>query len=296
MSAAALFPSLILTRPQAQNPAWAQALAALGVGSVALPLLEIGLRDDAAFAAAHAQALQALHGQGRWRAIMHVSPNAVAGFWHARALAAWQAGRQSGAALPRLWAPGPGTAQALLALGFTAQEIDQPRADAAQFDSESLWDVVGPQCAAAMPGQGGLRGQVLIVRGMAGRPPASGGGVASSAESPGQGRDWLAQRLREQGVGVAFLAAYWRACPVWSAVQCEQARQAAARRQVWLLSSSEGVRYLPRLLPSEDWRAHRAIATHERIAATAQALGFAQVAQARPTPQAVAQALASLGS
>lgn len=321
--------SLILTRAPAQNAAWAKALAEQGIASVALPLLELGARRDAAFYARRDALLQ---DWSRWWAVMHVSPNAVAGLWESPLLARWQQAPQR----PRLWAPGPGTVQALQDMGVEATAIDQPRADAPQFDSEALWEVVAPQLHHA-DGRA-----VLIVRGMTGRPEetstafdaasgmvsaaASGGvsgatsGATSRAASPvvpgavssvvsravsaatpeqatekGSGRDWLAQRLHERGVEVDFLPAYWRACPRWGEAERALAEESAREGRIWLLSSSEGARFLPQLLPDQDWQRHRAIATHPRIAQTARQLGFGTVEQARPTPQAVAQAVRELG-
>ena len=60
-------------------------------------------------------------------------------------------------------------------LGVDAACIDQPAADAAQFDSESLWAQVHHQIG---PGDA-----VLIVR-----------GTEAGAYQQGTGRDWLAQQ------------------------------------------------------------------------------------------------------
>ena len=60
-------------------------------------------------------------------------------------------------AKPRMWATGPGTRDALLAQSVPADLIDSPASDAAQFDSETLWNRVKNQ---VKPGD-----KVLIVRG-----------------------------------------------------------------------------------------------------------------------------------
>jgi uroporphyrinogen-III synthase len=60
---------------------------------------------------------------------------------------------------------------------------------------------------------------------------------------------------------------------------------------VWLLTSSESVGYLGRLVPGHDWSGTSAVATHPRIASAAQALGFGRVLHSRP---AVADVLNTL--
>jgi len=45
----------------------------------------------------------------------------------------------------RAWAPGPGTARALQQAGWPAARLDSPPTEAAQFDSEALWQRVAPQ-------------------------------------------------------------------------------------------------------------------------------------------------------
>jgi uroporphyrinogen-III synthase len=107
------------------------------------------------------------------------------------------------------------------------------------------------------------------------------------------GRDWLAERLREQGAQVEFVQSYARRAPLWDAAQRQTLDQAlAAPNEVcWLLSSSEAVDHLATLAPGADWSASLALASHPRIAEAARRLGFGQVTGIRPTPQAVADAL-----
>ncbi|PAT38367.1 uroporphyrinogen III synthase [Vandammella animalimorsus] len=287
-------PRLILTRPEAQNAAWAAQFAALGIDCIALPLIHIQFPDDAASAQRRQAALDKL---GQWTAIMHVSPNAVQGFWDAQAMQRWhQLGTDTGTDarannLPRLWAPGPGTAQALQAQGFAPEWIDQPAADAGQFDSEALWQQVQTQIH---PGA-----QVLILRGS--RVAA---GPATQATPPqpqdeGHGRDWLARQLQQRGAQLHLLPVYRRGPPAWDAQQRDMALGAAAARRVWLLSSSEGVQHLPLLLPGQDatfWRGQSAIATHPRIAQAAQRIGFGQIRTTAPTVQDIALCLQGFGA
>ncbi|PAT42222.1 uroporphyrinogen III synthase [Vandammella animalimorsus] len=284
-------PSLILTRPATQNAAWAAQFAALGIDCIALPLIHIQFLDDATSVQRRLSVLAKLD---QWAAIMHVSPNAVQGFWDAQAMQRWRqlsAGTESSANLPRLWSPGPGTAQALQAQGFAPEWVDQPAANAGQFDSEALWQQVQTQI---QPGA-----QVLILRGSraAASPAAPATPPQAQAQGDGQGRDWLAHQLQQCGAQLQFLPVYRRSPPVWNTQQRDLALGAAAARRVWLLSSSEGVQHLPQLLPGQDaafWRDQSAIVTHPRIAQAAQRIGFGQIHISAPTVQAIALCLQGL--
>jgi len=184
----------------------------------------------------------------------------------------------------RYWAPGPGTARALVAAGAPAERIDAPPADAEQFDSEALWAVVAGQVS---PGA-----RILVVRGSsdAGAEPASG----ADAPARGQGRDWLAQQCQQAGARVDWCVAYRRQRPLWSSERCAQACAAASDGSIWLFSSSEAIAHLGALLPGQDWHAACALTTHARIAQAARALGFGAVHQTRPALPDVVRALESL--
>lgn len=249
---------VIVTRPPAQAAGWVQALRALGVEAVALPLLDIGPPQDRG--PVHAAWAQ-LH---EFRLVMFVSPNAVQHFFAARpAGAAWPAGTAAGST-------GPGTSAALREQGLPEAALVEPAADAPSFDSEALWARI-----ASWPWPGR---RVLVVRGEA-------------------GRDWLAGTLREQGADVDFVAAYRRLEPALDAEQQALLAQALAvpAGHAWLFSSSEAVQWLHSLAPAADWRAARALATHARIAETARGLGFGHVALVAPRPEAVAAALQDAG-
>jgi uroporphyrinogen-III synthase len=154
--------------------------------------------------------------------------------------------------------------------GVPAAQIVQPAADAPSLDSEHLW----PQLQ-GRDWQGRL---ALILRGEG-------------------GRDWLGQKLREAGAEVRYRSVYRRRCARFDAA--ERALLAAALAEpaahVWLFSSGEAVDCLrDALAPGADWSASRCIATHERIAERARALGFGHVVLARPQPAAVDAALQGL--
>jgi len=168
----------------------------------------------------------------------------------------------------------------LLACGVPASQIDTPPPDAAQFDSESLWQVIGQR-----PWRGK---KVLIVRGK---------GDASDGSS-GTGRDWLMQQWRANGSTVDVISSYQRRAPQLSAAQIELAVTASQDGSVWLFSSSEAVANLTGQpsLKNVDWQNARAIATHPRIQAAVQAAGWGVVQPSRPALPDIVQALASIES
>lgn len=195
--------------------------------------------------------------------VVFVSPNAVSCFFD---------GRPAGAQWPQHVAaasPGPGTTRVLRALGVGT--VLEPAADAPQFDSESLW-----QQLALRDWQGRA---VLVVRGAS-------------------GRDWLADRLRERGALLGFVAAYGRAAPRLSPAQQALLDEALAAptQHLWLFSSSEAIHHLRGLAPQAQWGDAQALATHPRIAQTARALGMGRVFEARPSPEAVVACIQSIAS
>jgi uroporphyrinogen-III synthase len=253
---------VIVTRPAAQADSWVDALEELGVKAVALPLMHICAVPNSA------PVIEAWQQLAASRLVFFVSANAVAHFFEQRpADVCWPAGVWAGST-------GPGTTAALQACGLAASQILEPAGDSAQFDSESLWQ----QQLCQLDWQGA---SVQIVRGDG-------------------GREWLADTLRDRGASVSFVAAYRRSEPEWDesakALVAKALAQPAAH--LWLFSSSEAIDNLmlhlgraepPLLLPPGC----RAMATHPRIASTAQRAGFSQVWQSRP---GVAEVVASLQS
>lgn len=260
---------ILVTRPQHDAQPWVSALQARGLEAIALPLLAIGPCSDAAAQQALSTARQAALTPGHYRAVMFVSGNAVQYFFESNQPLVHDS---YGLLAPdtRAWTPGPGTARALLAAGVPARQIDGPAADAAQFESESLWQSVQGQIR---PGD-----RVLIVRGDSPAPDTT----PTTPSTQGAGREWLAARLREAGAQVELLAVYQRLLPQWTPEQLDLARAAAADGSLWLFSSSEAVANLQQLLPAQDWRQGLALTTHARIAAKAQSAGFGRVLQSRP--------------
>ncbi len=275
---------VIVTRPLQDAQHWVQQLQQGGFAAEALPLIDIAAASDVDAAGCAWDAL------GDYAACMFVSGNAVDYFFKQKVVVT-QAGyaptaiktiANDGHGLPpalRFMAPGPGTVSALLAAGVPAGQIDAPQADAAQFDSEALWAVVG---------QRDWQGRrVLVVRGEG--PEA--GGVSS-------GRDWIARQWEAAGAQVDFVGVYQRRAPVFTEAQIQRARAASADGSVWLFSSSEAVGNLVGLpaLAGVDWRRARAIATHPRIEEAVRAAGWGVVVASRPALKDIRDTLASIES
>ena len=250
---------VVVTRPGPEAERWSQALRERGHQVLQLPLLQIAPVPDPGAAARAGEQL------AQYAAAMFVSANAVR---HFRAVAT-----QPWPATTRAWATGPGTARALREAGVPDALLDTPPGDAAQFESETLWQQVQAQARAGT--------RVLVVRG------ADGSGQAA-------GRPWLAERLQAAGVQVDTVAVYLRQPPAWSEAQRAMARAAAADGAIWLLSSSEAVAHLRAQLPDTGWSRARAIATHERMAQAARDAGFGVVWLSRPDLGSVAAALESI--
>jgi uroporphyrinogen-III synthase len=258
-------PAVLVTRPEREAEPWVQALQAEGVKAEPFPLIEISALSDAT-------ALQTAWDRvPSCLAVMFVSANAVRFF-----MAAQAAG--TSVQVCRAWATGPGTQAALVAAGWPVDQIDVPAADALQFDSEALWDVVAESALAA---QALGQDEVLIVRG---------------ADSQGQmaGRDWLAQKLQQSGLKVMQTVAYARRAPVLSAAQQERAKQAMHDGSLWLFSSSEAALHLQQACPRLDLSQARALATHPRIAERLLQAGWGQVHLVPASPSAQAVSIKSL--
>jgi uroporphyrinogen-III synthase len=247
---------VVVTRPAAQAAAWVERLRERGIAAEALPLIEIAAVDDRSPLVAEWRAL------ANHRLVVFVSANAVEQFF---------AARPEGVAWPVdvvAAAPGPGTAAALLAAGCPTATIAQPPVDAAQFDSEALWQ--------QLRGRDWRGTRVLVVRGDG-------------------GRDWLGDRLREAGAEVEALAAYRRVAPSFTAAARGRLDALVASEDVaWLFSSSEAIATLERAAGAGRWHAARAVATHPRIAARERSLGFATVFEARPTFDEVVACIQSI--
>lgn len=281
---------VLVTRPARDAQHWVQQLQEGGVAAEALPLIEIASASGAPSVQALAEAWQTLE---RYAACLFVSGNAVDYFFK-RNKGFTQYGRWvvaiegiatslQGTVPPglRFMAPGPGTVAALIAAGIPAGQIDAPAADALQFDSEALWDVVGRR-----DWQGR---RVLVVRGQ---------NSGAQSDAPSSGRDWIARQWAAAGAQVDFLGVYQRRPPQLTQAQLQRARAASADGSVWLFSSSEAVANLVQMpaLAGMDWRHARAVATHPRIVQAVQAAGWGVVVASRPALKDIRDTLASIES
>jgi uroporphyrinogen-III synthase len=255
---------VVVTRPADQAGPWVASLRQAGIDAVALPLLGIAPADDPRPVD---MAWQTLADQAL---IVFVSPNAATQFF---------ARRPPGTGWPaalRAASPGPGTSEVLRGLGVPPGALIEPSPDAAQFDSEALWQQLG---RLPWPGR-----RVTIVRGEG-------------------GREWLADQLVAAGAEVGFVCAYRRGPPQLDEVQRARLRQAVAepQRHLWMFSSSEAIDQLGAAAGLDvtglrhALRQATAIATHPRIAERARAAGFTSVWPCRPELPAVVACIQSSG-
>ena len=191
------------------------------VQAVGLPLIDILPVDDASLV--H-QAWRDLHD---YAAVMFVSANAVTGFFESKPLASqWALTHTTNTTPPRVWATGPGTVAVLQQSGVPLDGVDAPPPEAAQFDSEALWQQVNAQVRVGQ--------RVLIVRGGDAQLTSTAQGVVGGlnvGQDLGAGRDWLAARLRAAGVMVDFVVPTGEDCRVGARRRCNGRgmRRATAR-------------------------------------------------------------------
>jgi uroporphyrinogen-III synthase len=226
---------VLVTRPARQAAGFAEKIAALGGAPVIFPAIAIlPPADRGALERAHAALAEC-------DCAIFVSANAVeygapeSSRWPARLLA---------------FAPGPGTAEALAAVGIRGARIPTTT-----FDSEGLLDL--PELADVQ----GKR--IVIFRGDG-------------------GRELLGTTLAARGARVDYVACYRRARPAGGVGGLAEAFN-AGRIDVVTLTSSEGLENLWGL--SDDamrtaWRARPTFVPHPRIAARARELGLAVIATA----------------
>ncbi len=245
---------IILTRPAEQSAAWQTALVEAGFSAHSLPLLRI----------AHLPCPELFFAVGDYSHIFFVSRNALDG------LLQWLSLDALLSSPAQFLSPGVGTAQALQALGVSAQRISLPPAQAEQ-DSEQLWQVLQNSPQAIAPAS-----RVLIVKGL--NPDGS--------NSP----NWLAQQATALGAHCDQALVYQRLAPELTVAQAELAQAAAQDGSIWLFSSSQAIAQLAATLPEVDWRQAISLCTHPRIGQAAQNLGFA-VHYCLPHADAVVEAL-----
>jgi uroporphyrinogen-III synthase len=250
---------VVITRPQAQAAPLAARLAGLGIPADVFPLLDIQPLDDSSALEA---TLARLHD---YALVAFVSPNAVDAAF--RYITRWPDGVIAAVV-------GEGSRQALARHGLTEANahIAFPT-DPNRTDSETLLEVLDLDA---------LRGRkALIVR----------------AET---GRELLSDRLRAAGIAVDRVAAYRRGAPPLDAARRTALAGFIAAGSDWVITSSEALRNLQQdvlqLAGEAGWdaiRASRLIVPHQRIAETAQAMGFARVTLTGSGDEALLAALQS---
>ncbi|WP_454690836.1 uroporphyrinogen-III synthase [Achromobacter aloeverae] len=223
----------VLTRPEGNNDALAQRLAAAGWQVRDWPALTLATQSCAPGLLPRPQA---------YDLAVFVSGNAARHYLaqlQGAGVTAWPASCAAATV-------GPASAAALRATGwFDGAELVHPGAAAPRHDSEALWDVLRQR--------GPLPRRVLIVRGT-------------------QGRDWLAEQLRGAGAEVTPHAAYLRAPARWGEAELAQLRawRDQAARPAWLLTSGEGIAAVQANIVRAGvlpwWRGGRFIVTHPALA------------------------------
>jgi uroporphyrinogen-III synthase len=223
---------ILITRPARQAGGFAQKIAVLGGTPVIFPAIVIlPPSDPVPLARAHAALPE-------YDFVIFISANAV----------------EYGAPDPRKWparlvafAPGPGTAEALAAVGIGGALIP-----ATTFDSEGLL---------ALPELSGAHGRrVLIFRGDG-------------------GREHLGETLRTRGAIVDYVACYRRAKPESGVTGLAEAFR-EGRVQAVTITSSEGLDNLWALADEATrtrWRACPTFVPHPRIAGRARDLGLSVI-------------------
>ena len=104
------------------------------------------------------------------------------------------------------------------------------------------------------------------------------------------GRDWLADTLKKAGATVEAISTYSRVPldldnPSWHAI-----RQMDMSKSLWLLTSSEAVRYLGEVMKdqfTQNLKTASALCPHHNIADAAELIGFGEVFTSEPGDEAL---------
>ena len=248
-----------ITRPFAQAEPLVARLRASGVDARNFPLLDIQPLNDT-------RQLQAVLARlSDYEMVAFVSPNAIdAAFGH---IGQWPAGLTAAVV-------GEGSRQALARHGLTPDRapIVSP-SNLQRTDSETLLEVID------LPAIAGKK--VLIIR----------------AET---GRELLADRLRDAGIEVDQVAAYRRCPPVMDDARRSQLVNLLTGQSDWVITSSEALRYLKEMTlevaGADAWlrlQMSTLIVPHERIAHTAEELGFQRLIRTGSGDEALFAAIQS---
>lgn len=258
MSDLTIAPTIIVTRPIAQAQQLIEQLqTALSVASsgiaqqtsvLALPLLKIIPKTDFQLQVDIPAAISQAD------LVIFVSPNAIecgmrllSAPWHELAPMQLQVGVM-----------GESSKKSLLQHGVDAQMILLPK-NPQQWDSEGLWQTL--QAEQKKHDWDWAERRVIIFKGDG-------------------GREWLAETLLAAGAQLETFAVYSRvplekSNPLWQAIQANSSDQ-----NLWLLTSSEAVRYLGQ--PDQNrttlnLQQATALCSHQNIATLASEIGFGDV-------------------
>ena len=107
------------------------------------------------------------------------------------------------------------------------------------------------------------------------------------------GRDWLADTLKKAGASVEAISTYSRVPldidnPAWEAI-----REIDLSKSLWLLTSSEAVRYLGEVIKdqfTQNLSSASALCPHHNIADAAELIGFGEVFTSDPGDEALVKA------
>jgi uroporphyrinogen-III synthase len=248
-----------ITRPFAQTEPLVARLRASGIDARNFPLLDIQPLPDTR------ELEKVLKRLSDYEMVAFVSPNAIdAAFEH---IDHWPAGLTAAVV-------GEGSRMALARYGLTPDRaaIVSP-VNLQRTDSETLLEVLD------LPALAGKK--VLIVR----------------AET---GRELLADRLRDAGIQVEQVAAYRRCPPQMNDVRTSELMNLLASQSDWVITSSEALRYLKEMAlevaGADAWstlQMSTLIVPHERIAHTAEELGFQRLIRTASGDEALFAAIQS---
>ena len=109
------------------------------------------------------------------------------------------------------------------------------------------------------------------------------------------GRDWLADTLHEAGASVVGISTYARVplSPQHAAWQALKEKEIDFSQSLWLLTSSEAVRYLGQVVQEQgllSLQTASAMCSHQNIANTATQVGFGKIYISEPGDEALIKA------
>ena len=266
--------TIVVTRPSGQAHSLIERLSAGFVSEgyleqdlpqiLSLPLLTIAPKTENGLAVQVANALQDVD------LAIFVSPNAIECTMRLL-MQDWQA--CSPHPIP-IGVMGGSSRATLQTLGIGAEEAPTPiyiPLENHRWDSEGLWEVLNTL------GWDWSQKKVVVFKGEG-------------------GRDWLAQTLKDAGAKVELISVYERIPLGTDSPEWESIFQMDFAQSLWLLTSSEAVRYLGGVIQGPFNQAKKtllyasAICPHQNIGEAAKAIGFGKVFICEPGDEALVKA------